>query len=279
MINFVSSLIKISRPLNFLISFASIFLAGVICFSGQFPLKEIIMAAFSGAFIGSGGNIINDIFDLEIDKINRPERVLPRGDLSRREALIIYLLLSLTGIILASFVNANAFLIAIFSFIIIFFYSFKLKMIIFVGNFSVAFLTGLALIYGGIAVNNIETAIFPAIFAFFINLIREIVKDMEDVEGDVTNDVVTLPQKYGFATAYKLILSLTLLLICSTMIPYFMKIYRIEYFVAVMIFVNTSLVYFLRSLFHDKSIKNLGSMSNLLKLIMVLGLLAIYLGK
>ena len=72
---------------------------------------------------------------------------------------------------------------------------------------TVAFLTGLVFIFGGVVVENPTAAIVPAIFAFLINLIREIVKDMEDVEGDNKAGVITFPIKFGFQKSKILILS------------------------------------------------------------------------
>ena len=80
-----------------------------------------------------------------------------------------------------------------------------MKRIILLGNFIVAFLTGLAFIYGGIAVNNFKYAVIPAIFAFLINFIREIVKDMEDIEGDKSAGIFSFPYLYGFKRSKRMI--------------------------------------------------------------------------
>ena len=121
-------------------------------------------------------------------------------------------------------------------------------------------------------------AIIPAAFAFLINLIREIVKDMQDVEGDAKVGVKTFPIQFGFKSARMFILILTLLLILFTYFPFFTKIYKIDFFIIVMVVVNPILVYCLKILFENQSAKNLKKISNLLKLDMVFGLLAIYLG-
>lgn len=72
--------IKLIRPVNFIIAFVSIMVAGFICKSGNYNFSILIIAAFAGALTGAGGNVINDYFDYDIDKINRPNRVLPSGD-------------------------------------------------------------------------------------------------------------------------------------------------------------------------------------------------------
>ena len=163
--------------------------------------------------------------------------------------------------------------------LLLYFYSQRIKKIPLAGNFTVALLTGLAFIYGGIAVNNPDYVIIPALFAFLINFVREIVKDMEDIEGDIKTDVKTFPVKSGIRNAKKIILILSVLLIALTFHPYIFGIYKIEYFIFIMIVVNPLIIYSLRSLFKNHSVENLSKISFILKLNMVFGLIAIYIGK
>ena len=161
---------------------------------------------------------------------------------------------------------------------ILYLYSKYLKRIPLVGNITVAFLTGLVFVFGGVAVGNPSAAIIPAIFAFLINLIREIVKDMEDIEGDTKAGISTFPIKFGFQKSKIIILIITISLILYTIYPFITQIYKIEYFVIIMITVNPILVYSLKLQFENHSSKNLNKISNLLKLNMVFGLIAIYFG-
>jgi geranylgeranylglycerol-phosphate geranylgeranyltransferase len=102
---------------------------------------------------------------------------------------------------------------------------------------------------------------------------------MEDKEGDIKVGIISFPVKYGFSSAKNLILSAVIILIAFTFYPFLTQHYKIEYFVVVMIIVNPVLVYFLKSLFKDDLHKNLNKLSFILKLEMVFGLIAIYLGK
>jgi 4-hydroxybenzoate polyprenyltransferase len=119
----LKSVIQIIRPVNFLISFLSIVVACLICSKDQsgFNPLEVLYAALSGAIIAAAGNVINDILDLEIDRINRPRRVLPSGKMSKKEAYLIYLGLNLSAIFLAGHLSCPAFLIVIVSAFIVFF--------------------------------------------------------------------------------------------------------------------------------------------------------------
>lgn len=273
------SFIKIMRPVNAAITFFTVVVAAVICIDGPYIAPKIFFAALSAALTAAAGNVINDIFDIEIDRINRPDRPLPSGDLKISQALGFYAALVLFSIFMSSLINLAALVIEVATTILLFLYSILLKKKPLTGNLLVSFLTGLAFIYGGVAVGNWSYALIPAIFAFLINLLRELVKDMEDVEGDSAKGAVTFPGKYGFIAAKKIIAITSFILILATLYPFIFRIYRIEYFVVVMAVVNPVIVYFLKSLFADDSRANLNKLSFILKLNMVFGLIAIYLGK
>ena len=269
---------KIIRPINAVIAFVSVIVAAFFCSPEEISWFSVLLASFAAAFTLSAGNIINDIYDLGIDKVNRPERPLPSGKISKNSALILYFLLIAASLILSWFINLYAFIIVIIATILLVLYSKFLKRVLFIGNILVALLTGLVFIFGGVAVRNPSAAIIPALFAFLINFIREVVKDMQDVDGDKNAGVNTFPIRYGFQKSKILILLITFTLILYTLYPFVARLYKIEYFIIVMIIVNPILVFSLKILFKDRSIKNLNMISNLLKLSMVFGLIAIYLG-
>lgn len=271
--------IQISRSINSIITFLVIVVASIISIDGNYSVLKIFLAGLSGALTASAGNVINDYFDIDIDKINKPQRVLPSGKLSSKEALIFYAILSVLALVISSFININAFTIVFIASVFLFFYSYQFKKISLLGNIVVSTLTALTFIYGGIAVDNIKDAIIPAVFAFLINFIREIVKDMEDYEGDIQQRVTTYPVLYGFKKSKIIVVFITAVLIILTLYPFIINLYAIEYFLVVMVFVNPLLVYILKSLYKDDSVKNLNKLSNLLKLNMVIGLIAIFFGK
>lgn len=271
--------IQISRPLNSLITFLVIIVASIISIDGTYSVLKIILTGLSGALTASAGNVINDYFDINIDKINKPTRILPSGKLSLKEAFAFYIILSIAALLISSFININAFITVFIALTFLFFYSYELKKVPLVGNIVVSTLTGLAFIYGGLAVNNVSFALIPALFALLINFVREIIKDMEDVEGDRKHGVNTYPVIHGFKKSKMIVVFVTSVLIILTLYPFVFNIYTIEYFLVAMIFVNPLMAYIIKSLFEDDSVKNLNKLSNLLKLNMVIGLIAIFLGK
>ncbi|MEJ2104352.1 MAG: geranylgeranylglycerol-phosphate geranylgeranyltransferase [Ignavibacteriaceae bacterium] len=234
------AILKLIRPINAVVTFVSVIVAAIICASGEILWIPVLLASFAAVFTLAAGNLINDIFDIEIDKVNRPDRQIPSGKITYKEAF--------------------------------------LKRIPLAGNVVVAFLTGLVFIYGGVAIGNPVAAVIPALFAFLINLIREVVKDMQDVEGDKKSGIKTFPIKFGFQKSKVLILLLTISLILYTLYPFLFRIYKIEYFIVVMLIVNPLLVYCLKILFSVHSEESLIKISNLLKLNMIFGLIAIVLG-
>ena len=275
----ITAVVKIIRPVNFIIVLFAVIISSVVCIKTDYSPAVIIIASLSAGFAAAAGNVINDIFDIEIDKLNRPSRPLPSKIISDKEAAVLYSVLVFLSLYLGYLVNNTALIITLIADAVLFVYSFKLKTVPLLGNTVIASLTGLAFLYGGVAVNNINYAFVPAVFAFLINFIREIVKDMEDIKGDIANNIRTFPVLKGYRSSKNLVLTLGIILIAATVYPYAVKLYKIEYFIIVMISVNPLLIYSMKKLFKDHSDKSLNKVSKLLKLNMILGLTAIYLGK
>jgi geranylgeranylglycerol-phosphate geranylgeranyltransferase len=272
-------IIKISRPLNVLMIFLTVIVAGFICSKNNQIPGPVFLAALSASFIAAAGYIINDYFDIKIDRINRPDRPLASGSLSKRSAAAYYAFFSAAGLLLAITINYTAFIISVSTVLLLFIYSYKIKSITLLGNFTIAVLTGLTFIYGGVSAGNAAYSVIPALFALLINFIREIVKDMEDVNGDIKSGIETFPARFGFSSAKNFIFIITAILILFTCYPYIFRLYRIEYFIIVMSIVNPVLVYVLVSIYKNDSVANLNKLSFILKLDMIFGLSAIYLGK
>jgi geranylgeranylglycerol-phosphate geranylgeranyltransferase len=252
---------------------------GVIIFSGdEIDIGLAIIAGLCGGLIDAGGNIINDYFDIEIDRINKPERPLPSGSISKGGSIALYIMSTSAGIILSLNLDPISSSIVIFSAIMLFLYSFRLKFIPLVGNLTIAFMTGLAFIFAGSVAGNFKDSLIPASFAFLINLGREIMKDIEDMDGDMRCGVRTFPIVSGIERAI-LMINLTLaLLILITPLPYLLKFYNFYYLITV-IFVDLILIYVILSLLRDRTKRNLNRLSNVLKFEMVAGLFAIYIGQ
>lgn len=272
-----SAYIKITRPLNTAITFCVVVVA--ILISQKYPTKIslILLASLTAALTAAAGNVINDLFDIETDKTAHPDRVLTKGTLTKTEAKSEYFLLNSIAAIIAVSLSTTPFVIVLLSISLLYIYSAYLKRIILVGNITVAALAGLAFIYGGVVANNPKAAVIPAFFAFFINLIREIVKDIQDIDGDKKQKIITFPVRYGIQPAKKSAAILIIILMAFTFYPFIFQVYKIEFFVIVMIFVNPVFIICVKNLLQKKA-ADIALTSNLLKLNMIIGLIAIYLG-
>lgn len=270
--------IKIIRPINVIITFLVVVVAILISEKEKTGLVTIVLASLAASFTAAAGNIINDIYDIVTDKISHQDRVLVLGDLTKNEAWYEYLFFNFASAFIAAYLSPILLIIIITTIGLLFIYSSHLKRLPLIGNLVIALMTALAFVYGGFAANNPQAAIIPAIFAFLINLIREIVKDIQDIEGDSKLNFKTFPIKYGIDKSKNLIIIITMFLIASTLYPFITKSYKIEYFILVMIIVNPVLIYCLKLLYF-KSDKSISTISRLLKFNMLIGLLAIYLGK
>jgi geranylgeranylglycerol-phosphate geranylgeranyltransferase len=271
------AILKIIRPVNFLITFVAVYIGGIIAWNELVINKEIFLAALSAALIAAGGNIINDVFDVKIDRISHPKRPLPSGKMSINQAVFFYLIFSAVGIFLSEEINVITFMVAIFAFVLLFFYSCCIKKIPLLGNFIIGVMTGLAFIYGGVAVHKISYTLFPALFALLANFAREILKDIEDIEGDEAVGVATYPILFGIDSAVIMAKITVAFLFVATLIAYFLNFYSKTYLFLIL-FVDLALAYFLFALSEEPSKHELKKMSALLKAVMVVGLIAVWIG-
>ena len=211
--------VEILRPANCVVA-GLVGILGATVALGSLPGYEKSLMIFLVVSLGcSWGNIINDYFDYEIDKINRPTRPLPRGALSRKAALVYGLCLALLGLLIGYMLNLLAFLFAFGAYLLMYLYAWKLKPTPFVGNLTVATLTGVTPLYGAIAVGKIGLAGYLALCAFLVNVAREIFKDIEDVEGDRAHGAKTLPIIWGVERASKMGVLFSFATILASFLP------------------------------------------------------------
>jgi len=235
-----------------------------------------MLAMLSAGLIAAAANSINDYFDIDIDRINKPQRPLPAGHLSANAGKQIAFIEYAVGNSVAAMISPVALAMALFFSALTFLYASHFKRQPIWGNVVVSLSTAAAFIYGGIAVNNYREAIYPAIFAFFFHFGREIIKDMEDIEGDRAMGARTLPIVFGFGAAKNLIWLNFILLLLATLLPFYSQQYGATYMTIVFIGVYPVLGYCLFSIQQNASSKQLNFLSNMLKADMVVGLLAVY---
>lgn len=243
--------IEILRPGNALMGAISIILVALIDKTISIPVILAMIAVF---FETSAGNVINDYFDYKIDLINKPERPIPSGRISLKNGRNYGYSLFAAGTVcgfLISYITNNwiPFGIVLFADIILYLYAYTLKTTPLIGNLTVGFMTGFGFVFGGFSINNpniIITSLFLGFFAFLMTTAREIVKDIEDIEGDKTDGAKTLPILIG--EKKPAILAAILIIIDSALCPllYYYHIFGILYLVviafAVMLFVYSAIL-------------------------------------
>jgi geranylgeranylglycerol-phosphate geranylgeranyltransferase len=190
-------ILEILRPANCL-------MAGLAAVTGLVIAGSLDLLAastvFLAAFLVTGaGNAVNDYYDREIDAVNRPKRPIPSRRISPRDALILSSVLFAVGCLLATLASESCLFIAILNSVLLFFYARDLKAMPVAGNCCVSYLTGSTFLFGGAALGPAGAAanMFPAALSFLATMSREIVKDIEDMEGDRKGGARTLPILVG----------------------------------------------------------------------------------
>lgn len=273
----MSAYVELARPLNILIAAFAV-LVGALASGPSFPGLPLLLACLVAALITGGANAINDVYDLEIDKVNKPRRPLPSGRLNRAQAAAFGAVLLAMGVAISPFLGLWGLAIALAVVLLLVGYSARLKGTPLWGNLTVALAAGLAFLYGGIAVGRPWPALIPAGFAFLFHLGREILKDSQDVAGDRAAGARTLPTRMGVSLALRWACLVFALLILTTPLPYLVGRYPLTYLVIVVLGVDLPLVYVILSSQRDRSPGHLGRLSLLLKLDMWVGLVAILVG-
>lgn len=270
----------LARPLNGIIAFISAWLGGIFASQGRletFMNTQLLLVSAAAAILLSAGNAINDYCDYDIDRVNRPQRPLPSGRVRRASALYFAIVLTIIGVWLGTLINRNATGFAILVSIALWGYAFWLKRTPFVGNLVVSGLTGLTFIAGGVAIDSVQGTLVPAIFAFLFTTAREIVKDLEDTEGDLKNGIKTLATLNPRIAVWTAISFMAFVILFSP-IPYLFRWYSWHYLIIVLIGVDLVLVALAIRLAQDASKESCASIQHWMKWDIFVGLGAIYLG-
>lgn len=231
--------LELLRPGNCTMAAFSSIIGGIIAYllvGGLEGVPRIFLAIFLTLFLVTGaGNAVNDFFDAKIDAVNKPGRPIPSGRIGRWGALFFSLVLFTIGIAVSYSINILAFAIAVFNSILLFFYAYKLKRKVLVGNIGISYLTGSTFLFGGAAfwIEGISTTLVLFLLASLATLAREIVKAIEDIGGDRIGGAVTIAIKIGVKPSAYLASGAGLLAVMLSPLPYFQGILGEPYLFAV----------------------------------------------
>lgn len=200
-------------------------LIGVVISVGlKFSPVDMLLGVLTPLFLQASAFALNDFFDYEVDMANeRTDRPLVRGDLDKNTALILFVVLGVLGFVFAYLISIEAFVLAFIITFAGFLYDFKLKEFGFSGNIYIAFSMAAPFIFGSVVATNtiVPSAGLLALLAFFSGIGREIVKGIEDVEGDALRNVKTIARLKGENRAAQFASSMFALSIILSFLPIF----------------------------------------------------------
>ena len=270
--------IRLLRPLNCLTGALAILVSAAITQSLD-DITTMVIAMVVVVFYNGGANAINDYFDYEIDRINRPNRPLSSGTLSRKTGLWIAIFMFLLGTLFALQLNTIAKGIAILvAMPVLVVYTVSLKNKPLVGNVAVAFILGLVFLFGGAVFESMSVLVIPAFLAFLLTFLRELIKDVEDMKGDKKLGLNTFPLTAGLASTFRIVRWWALVTGIIMLLPAWVEYYNAYYLWIVLFGICLPLVYIIRVFFDDPGMKKISLATKLLKASTIAGVVAVYFG-
>ena len=253
---------------------------------------QFVLLVIATLAIAAGGNVINDIYDQEIDRINKPDKRLVGTKISEKKAYTFFIILNIIGVG-SGFILANQLgrpgLAATFIVIsaLLYIYSSQIKSMLLIGNFLISLLVAFSLLVvlifdlypiapGGLSdAQKIVSGLVLdyAIFAFVVNFIREIVKDLEDINGDKNAGISTLPIALGRSRTRNLVFALGILLALAIVGYLYIYLYDKRIMVFYFLFLIVApLIYFCTRAWTAETDKEYHQLSIILKIVMFTGI-------
>ncbi len=213
--------VRILRPVNAVMAgIAS--LLGVIVATGTIPPQSLLLIPVVVLITGAG-NAVNDYYDRDIDAVNRPDRPIPRGEVTPAGALRYSAVLFVAAVLLAIPVSPECLALAVVNSLVLVVYARNLKGLPLAGNLAVAYLSGSIFLFGGAyaGLEGLLLNIPVAGITFLCMTSREVLKDAEDIEGDRIGGARTLPMITGVGNAAKFSFILALAAVILSYLPIF----------------------------------------------------------
>ncbi len=192
-----SAFIRITRPHNAVVAGLTA-LVGYLVATGTLTPPSLLLAVVV-ALITAAGNVINDVYDIEIDRINRPKRPIPAGEISPAGAKAYTAALFAGGLLVATLTTPLCLAFALANSVVLIAYAVRLKRTPLLGNMAVAYLTASVFLFGGAfaGIEGLVQNLSLAAITFLATIARELLKDAEDVDGDAAGGARTLPMIIG----------------------------------------------------------------------------------
>ena len=272
----LKALYKLSRPLTSFSGALAVLLGGYVAGTGAWP--NIVLACLTTLLVAGSANAWNDYLDVEIDRINQPQRPLPAGHVSLRQAKNFSFALAGLSLVLASFINLPAFLIVLSSNLLLYVYSIRLKSTVLMGNATVAMISAMSAIFGGVAAGNVLPTLWLAVIIATAIMGREVLKTLADYEGDLRQRCRTVATVWGRRPARVVFYLLAAATIIVMMTPYLFDVYRPVYAYIVALGVYPVVFYILMRVSRYRTGPQLEKLSQLMKYDFIVWFLAVLLG-
>ena len=269
--------ILILRPMNIILCIFSVLIAAFIVdglLSPILPYAMLTVLCFAGA-----SNILNDVLDIHIDKLNRPERVLPKGSLRIQDSMILMSLLYSIGIMTTTFLQPVGRLLALVIILpLLFLYTPLFKRLPFLGNLVVGSVLGLVFVFTeGALYGSVDKMWIPFSLATALSTIRELCKDGEDISGDSKEGLQTFPGKFGLISTLRFLRILSIVFCFFAITPFTYGIYGIYYLLTLILGVQIPLLYSVFILLRENSCSSdYSKVAKILKVITIFGMLVIF---
>jgi len=275
---FVWNRFEITRPHNLAVAAFTI-VAGWAAAGGESAGRALVCAVVAGTLVAAAGNVVNDYFDADIDRINKPRRPIPSGRMTRAESRRYYSLLTLLALVAGAAAGAGVLAVTAVWSLALYVYSAALKSRCLLGNLAVAAVCSSGFVVGAGLGGAARAGLFPAALAFLLLMGREIVKDVEDLPGDRAHGATTLARRLGERRALLVALGFFVLFAALAPWPYWMQLCGRSYLLTLAFGVLPLLVLASLLMLRDTSPGNLVRVSWILKIDMFVGVIGFYLGQ
>ncbi|MCS7116949.1 MAG: UbiA family prenyltransferase [Nitrososphaerota archaeon] len=229
--------ITLMRPINSLMVGFAVLVGVVIASPKMIFSPQSLLGFMTGFFISSYSMVVNDCYDLEVDRVNNPHKPLPSGKVTIKSAILLSIVLLMIGLFSAILISTFNFLIALTFAIIAWIYNSWGKRKGLIGNMMVALSVSIPYIYGGFAIGKLDDLLiwFLTIISFLAATGREVVKTISDVEGDKLRDVKSVARVYGSAYAARFSATLFLVAVTLSFLPIIFRIVGLTYTLLILI--------------------------------------------
>lgn len=274
----VGGAFRITRPLNSASAGLMVLAAAYTPMAPLATLARYLPACLVAVLLTAAGNVVNDYFDLETDRINKQHRPLPSGDLSPKVAVLLAAGLYLSAGFLGWALGPTGRLVILCTATLSILYSVWLKRTILIGNCLVSLLSALTVVWGPLALGEpVGSRLYPAVVVFFFVLAREVLKMAEDSEADRQTGVTTLVTAIGRQPGLRLFVMLAGVTLVLSVVSCPLGGYSVAYLIALLCGLDCAMLYAIRLIIRSDTPEAIGRALGVTKMAFFAGAVAMFL--